>query len=83
AARLFASPEPSPALDAARNTETGRAFLRFARAPLWRAIPASHPEGATVVTATDLRFGDPEDGRFTAEILIDAAGRVLAQEFRY
>jgi inner membrane protein len=83
AARLFPSPEPGPALEAARNTATGRAFLRFARAPLWRTVPASRPEGATVVTATDLRFGDPEDGRFTAEILIDAAGRVLAEEFRY
>lgn len=83
AARVHYPPPDSPAVEAARSTQSMRSFLRFAQAPVWRVTPAPQPEGAWRVAATDLRFGEPEDGRFTAEVLVDASGRVLEEQFRF
>lgn len=83
AARIHYAPQAMPAIEAARGTRSMQSFLRFAQAPAWRVTPAAQPDGAWLVTATDLRFGEPEDGRFTAEVLVDAGGRVLEEQFRF
>ncbi|MCL4796451.1 MAG: metal-dependent hydrolase [Bryobacteraceae bacterium] len=83
AAQVYYKPDESPALQTAKNTPAGQAFLRFAQAPVWRQSLAAAPEGATTVTMTDLRFGDPGDGRFSAKVLIDASGGVIESGFQY
>jgi len=81
--RTFYKPEPSPAIEAARRTETYRRFSRFLQYEMWQVLPAPEPPGATEVEVMDMRFGLPGEGRFTARFLVDSAGRVLAQSFQY
>lgn len=71
------------ALAAARATPVFRDFLRFSQFPLWRVLPAGKPEGAVLVTATDMRFGSPRDRRFTAYALLDSGLRVLRAGFSF
>jgi inner membrane protein len=70
-------PEPSPAIEAARNTPVFRGFLEFSLYPLWRTTPVAEPEGATRVDLSDWRFG------FIASALIDKAGHVQRADFHF
>ncbi len=80
--QTFYKPEPSPAIEAVRATETYRRFARFLQYEIWRVLPAAEPAGAWEVQVTDGRFGWPGEGRFTAMFLVDASGRVLEEKFQ-
>ena len=64
-------------------TETGRVFLDFSQAQCWSVTPAPAPDGAALVSISDLRFGPPGGNAFTATFLISADGRVLREEFAF
>ena len=70
-------PEPSPALEAARQAYVVQRFLDFAQFPLWRVTPLADPEGAHRVEVRDWRFP------FTASATVDQANRVLSSSFHY
>ena len=70
-------PEPSPALDAARQAYPVQRFLEFAQFPMWRVTPVPDPEGAQRVEVRDWRFN------FTASAVIDRANRVVSSSFHY
>ena len=77
-ARVVYKPEVSPAIQAARATQTFRWFLPFCEFPLWTVLPAgdaAQPE--TEVSVREARFG------FSATALVDAQGRVLKQGFGF
>jgi len=82
-AAIFHKPEPNPALEAARGTETFREFLRFSQFPLWRVSPGSGPEEATLVEVFDMRFGSPDSPGFMASALVDSANRVSKTSFQF
>lgn len=77
AGRVVYKPEPSPALEAARQAYAIRKFLEFAQYPLWRVLPLAEPEGAQRVEVRDWRFP------FTAAATVDASNRVLSSSFHY
>jgi inner membrane protein len=81
--RTFYKPEPSPAIDAARQTGPFRAFLQFSQYPLWSVVPLDPAVGALEVQALDLRFGVPGDGRVAATAILDGNNRVLRSWFQY
>jgi inner membrane protein len=68
---------------AARATPVFQRYLRFSPNPLWRVIPAEKPENAFRVTAVDPRFGNPREGRFGAEAVVDPQGRVIESDFSF
>ncbi len=70
-------PEPSPAIDAARETPPVESFLEFAQYPIWRVTPLAEPEGARLVEVRDWRFP------FTASATVDSLNRVLSSSFHY
>ncbi len=70
-------PEPSAALEAARQTLIVSKFLEFAQFPLWRVTPMADPEGARDVDVRDWRFP------FTASATVDGSNRVLSSSFHY
>ena len=72
AGSVYFKPEGAETVNAARRTPEAQAFLRFAQYPVWRVLPVSDQEGATLIEATDVRFGDPEDGKFQLRIVMDA-----------
>ncbi len=67
----FYKPDPSPAQEAARQTETFKRFLKFSMYPLWSVTPASEAEGATLVQIVDERFG------FGVSAVVDKSNRVV------
>lgn len=72
-------PEPSPALDAARNSPLGRRFLQVARFP--KATVARTPEGFHVLLhdlPTALDVGP--SSRVLAAIDTDPSGKILSEE---
>jgi inner membrane protein len=72
-------PEPSAALDAARNTETARRFLRIARFP--RATVEKTPAGYRIEIRAFPYRGDSRSGpRVMALIGTDANAKVLSEE---
>ncbi len=81
--KTYYKPAPSRVIEAARGTATYRRFSRFVEYGIWQVLPAPEPEGAAEVRLTDLRFGAPGEGRFTAKFLVGAGGRVLAQSFQF
>ena len=70
-------PEPSPVLDAARQSFIVRKFLEFAQFPLWQVTPMADPQGAQRVDVRDWRFP------FTASAIVDSSNRVLSSSFHY
>lgn len=81
--RVFYKPEPSPALEAANQTETFREFLRFSQYPFWRVTPLAEPEDARRVEVMDLRFGSPVEPGFVATAILDSQLRVLRSWFQF
>ncbi len=73
----FFKPEPAPALDAAKRTESFEVLQNFALYPLWSLSPADQPEGATRVELRDERFP------FAATAVVDRSNRVLRSGFHY
>ncbi len=81
--RIFYKPEDHPALAIARRTSTFQQFLRFSLYPFWRILPSSQGDGFWRVELTDLRFGYPGDGSFTATAIVDSRGRVASEDFSF
>ncbi|MGA2143681.1 MAG: metal-dependent hydrolase [Bryobacteraceae bacterium] len=82
-ANIFIKPEPDPALDAARNSETFRQFIEFAQVPFWRVSPAPDLEGGKLVEVFDLRFGTPLAPGFMASATVDAQQHVVRANFQW
>ncbi len=82
-ARTLFKPEATPLIDAARQEPEVAAFLRFAQYPAWRILPADDPGKGPRVEVSDLRFGLPGDGRFTATAQMDTRGRVIDARFDF
>lgn len=81
-ARTSFPPDPHPALDAARKTRTGRAFLDFAAYPY---IYVDRKEDGYEVVFRDLRY---EYGTFlrrgaVARVFMDGQYRVLEEAFHF
>ncbi len=77
----FHKPDPSPAIDAALKTRTGRIFMDFARFP-W-TVSEENEEGFDL-QIRDLRFYSNYGGRgFLAEIELDKALRVRSESFSF
>lgn len=83
AARLLYKPSREDALAAARQSPVVAGAARFNQLPCWRVLPVSEPEGGTEVKLFDLRFGLPEEGRFTATAILDAQQRVVRDKFEF
>lgn len=82
-AAVFPKPDPDPAIDAARRSETVVRFLEFSQYPLWRVSPAPQPEGAKVVEIFDMRFGTPLSPGFMATALVSNRLQVLDSSFQF
>jgi len=75
-------PEPSPALDAARDTTAARRFLRAARFP--KATVEKTPDGFIITLHAFPYTGDARSGwRVEALIKTDASAKVLSQELAW
>ncbi len=75
-------PEPSPALDAARDTAVARRFLQAARFP--KASVEKTPQGFHVVLRAFPYGREAMSGpRVHAVIETDASGKVLSQELAW
>lgn len=81
--RTLYKPDPQSFRQAVLATGTARVFLDFAQCPVWRITPESEPEGSVRLAISDLRFGLPGEGAFTAVFHIDARGRVLSERFEF
>jgi inner membrane protein len=85
--RAHYKPEASPALDAARSTETMRLFFRWARFPV--ASIQQLPEGrGTRIEMRDLRFEERGTGRrparsILAVVELDPQLRIIHEELRW
>ena len=75
--QVYFNPEPSPALEAARQDYHVKKFLEFAQYPLWRVVPQAEPEGAKRVEVRDWRFP------FTVTVIVDQSNRVISSSFHY
>ena len=81
-ARTSYKPEPSPALDAARDTAVARRFLQAAHFP--KASVEKTPEGFQVTLRDFPYTRDTRSGlRVQASIDTDPAGRVLSQQLTW
>jgi hypothetical protein len=81
-ARTSYKPEPSPALDAARNTADARRFLQAARFP--KASVEKTPEGFHITLRDFPYTRDVRSGlRVQATIDTDPAGKVLSQQLTW
>jgi inner membrane protein len=75
-------PEPSPALDAARDTATARRFLQAARFP--KATVEKTPDGFQVTLRALPYSRDASSGlRVHALIVTDSSGKILSQELAW
>jgi hypothetical protein len=79
AGKLYYDPTPGPAMEAARNHETVRRFLRFCQLPLWQVTPVDRPEGGLRVSVIDMRFGEPGESRFFVSVIVDRDNRVVEE----
>lgn len=80
---IYQKPDPNPALDAARRTDTFQEFLLFSQFPLWRVLPVPEPEGGSEVDAMDLRFGTPSAPAFVASAVVDGQLNVVRKSFQF
>jgi inner membrane protein len=80
--RTFNKPEPSPAIEAAMNTWTGKVFMDFARFP-WAQVEEN--EGGYLVSIRDLRFfhaSAPSRG-FTLEVKLNKKFETQSETFHF
>jgi inner membrane protein len=77
---VYYKPEDVAAVNAARRTPEGQAFLGFAQFAVWRVSPVA--EGV-MVEATDVRFGAPEDGKFQLRVVLDEGRKVVSAKFGF
>jgi len=82
-AAIFHKPDPDPAIDVARRSETVSRFLEFSQFPLWRVSPAPQPEGAKLVEIFDMRFGTPSNPSFMVSALVSNRLQVLETHLSY
>jgi len=80
---IYYKPEGAEVINAARRTPEAMAFLRFAQFPVWRTLPVPEPEDGTMIEATDVRFGSPEDGKFQLRIVLDRTHRPVSAVFSF
>jgi hypothetical protein len=82
AAVISYKPEPSPALDAARNSAIGRRFLQVARFP--KATVEQTPEGFHVILR-DFPYSHYAKSSLRAQVVVDTdlAGRILSQALEW
>jgi inner membrane protein len=85
-ARLYFPNEWTPAVTKAAETRLGQIYLGFSRFPAARSFV--EPGGGAIVRWSDMRFAGgllrldrPSRDAFTLEIRLDAAGRVLEEQF--
>ncbi|MCC6293547.1 MAG: metal-dependent hydrolase [Bryobacterales bacterium] len=71
------------ASQAAAQTEPFRALIHFSPYLFWQTGADLVPEESFTVEATDLRFGLPGEGRFTAKARLNSYYKVLSSEFRF
>jgi inner membrane protein len=78
---IYKSVPPEAAL--LKETRPFQVFLDFSAFPQWRVLPIADREGATQVEVHDLRFGDPQNPRFVATGVVNAAKQVESAEFGF
>ena len=76
-------PMAHPAMTKAWESDEGRVYREFARFAAWRVVPQAEPEGAVVVEANDLRFGEPGEKAFQFRVKYDALLRQLEEGLTY
>jgi inner membrane protein len=81
--RMFYTPEDSEAIRSARQTKTFQDFLAFSQFPVWTITPVSEPSNGLRIQLSDLRFGVPPNGGFTATAIVDGEKRVLRSWFEF
>jgi hypothetical protein len=75
-------PEPSPALDAARDTAVARRFLQAARFP--KATVEKTPDGFHItLRAFPYNRNASSDLRLHAQIETDSSGRIVSQQLAW
>ena len=83
AAHVLFKPELAGVREAVARSATGRVFLDFSQAPVWRVLPSAGGQGGVVVQVDDLRFGLREAGAFRAEFELDRNGGVRREQFSF
>ena len=83
AARIWHQAAASPELDEARRQEPFRVLQRFSRTLLWQQVLLPEENVGKEVRATDLRFGEPGDGAFTARARIGPDGKAVDARFQF
>jgi inner membrane protein len=80
--RTFDKPSPSPAIEAAMKTWTGKVFMDFARFP-W--AQADENEGGYLVSLCDLRFFHPStpSRNFTVQVELDKKLQTKSEAFYF
>jgi inner membrane protein len=81
--RVLFKANASAALEAARATEPFRALERFSRSLIWQTLPSDRAGDFTEVTAVDLRFAMPGEGRFAAMAVVDPQNRVVESRYQF
>ncbi len=79
----FFRPGLTESVAAARKTQTAQRFLGFAQFPVWRVLPSVAGAGVEEVLIHDIRFGSPDEMRFTARFIVQPGGRVTSEEFLF
>jgi inner membrane protein len=73
-AQTYYKPQPTPAAEAARNTDLGRAYMEWARFPLVEVEALNSPAAGYLVHFSDVRFLSPDSRRrpLVAFVLLDS-----------
>lgn len=82
-AQIFIKPDPTPAIEKARQTPAFRGFLAFSQFPFWQVLPYPDPENSVMVRAMDMRFGSPQSPAFIATAIIDSELRVVRSWYTF
>jgi hypothetical protein len=80
---FFYRAEDSAVLRRAAETEPFKVLGAFAQYPIWTVTPISDPPNGSRVQLTDLRFGSPRRGGFTAIAILDSQLRVVTSWFSF
>lgn len=74
---------PAPEIEAARREAPFRVLESFSKSLLWQHVRLPGENEGSEVRATDLRFGTPVTGAFTAVAKIDPGGKVKEAKFQF